>query len=256
LREPPFPLEYVLVKTALTVPAGFVVPMALGTLWVLARLFQRKASWFELLVLANAAVPIALISAPNVPHFGGVKHWLPAMGFLAVLASGSVLRAAQALTLALKEKVAQPYVLAGLSTLLCLPGALATSHLYAFGTSAYGELAGGLPGAASLGMQRQYWSNNITGALEWINANAKPGDRIYFHECHGGQVSDMVKNGLLRPDVAMAGDPFSADLVAYQYHQEFREQEFQVWEAFGTQKPVAGFYLDETPQVIVYRRKR
>jgi len=29
----------------------------------------------------------------------------------------------------------------------------------------YGELAGGTPGAATLGMQRQYWSNNVTGVL-------------------------------------------------------------------------------------------
>jgi hypothetical protein len=43
-------------------------------------------------------------------------------------------------------------------------------------------------------------------------------------------------------------------VVAYQYHQEFREHEFNVWQAFGTQRPVTGLYLDETPQVVVYRR--
>jgi hypothetical protein len=201
-------------------------------------------------------VPIALISAPNVPHFGGVKHWFPAMGFLAVLASGSVLRAAQALTLALKEKVAQPYVLAGLSTLLCLPGALATSHLYAFGTSAYGELAGGVPGAASLGMQRQYWANNLSGVLPWLNQTAHPGERIYFHENHSGQISDLQRNGMLRTDIVPVGAPAQAETVVYQYHQEFREYEFSTWQALGTTKPVYGLYLDETPQIIVYRRGR
>ena len=48
--------------------------------------------------------------------------------------------------------------------------------------------------------------------------------------------------------------PFEADLVAYQYHQEFREAEANTWQAFGTTQPVYGLYLDETPQVIVYRR--
>jgi hypothetical protein len=27
-----------------------------------------------------------------------------------------------------------------------------------------------------------------------------------------------------------------------------------IWQAFGTTRPVTGFYLDETPQVVVYQR--
>ena len=36
--------------------------------------------------------------------------------------------------------------------------------------------------------------------------------------------------------------------------EEFREQEVLVWQAFGTWVPSTGLYLDETPQVVVYRR--
>jgi len=42
--------------------------------------------------------------------------------------------------------------------------------------------------------------------------------------------------------------------VAYQWHREFRDREFETWNTFGTQRPAAGLYLDETPQVIVYAR--
>ncbi len=140
----------------------------------------------------------------------------------------------------------------------CSPASalIATVRVYPYGTSFYSELAGGLPGGATLGMQRQFWANNVTGVLGWLNENARPGERVYLHECHGGQVRDYQRNGMLRSDLQFVGDPFSADIVAEQYHQEFREQEFNVWQAFGTQKPVTGLYVDETPQIIVYRRTR
>lgn len=259
LRAPPFPWLYVVVKTALTVPVTLFVPMVLGLGFVGARLVRGQATWLELVILMNAAVSIVLISLPSVPHFGGVKHWFPSMPFLAVLAAGAVERGAKGLSEWLSPRVkaaTEPRVFVALAVLLASPAAIATARVYEFGTSAYGELAGGLPGAASLGMQRQYWSNNLTGVLPWLNANVRPGERVYLHEVHGGQVRDFQRNGMLRPDIAMAGGPEQADLVVYQYHQEFRETEFNTWQALRTTKPVAGLYLDETPQLVIYRRQR
>ena len=103
-------------------------------------------------------------------------------------------------------------------------------------------------------MQRQYWANNLTGVLPYLNATARPGDRVYLHENHGGQIADYQRNQMLRRDLRFVQTPFDADFVVYQYHQEFREAEFSTWEAFGTTKPVYGLYLDETPQIVVYRR--
>ncbi len=259
LRAPPFPLAYVVVKTALTVPAALFVPMVLGSAWVLVRVVRREATWLELVVAANAAVSIVLISLPSVPHFGGVKHWFPSMPFLALLAAGSLERGAKGLAgwLSPRLKAAtEARVFVALAVLCGSSAAIATARVYEFGTSAYGELAGGLPGAASLGMQRQYWSNNLTGVLPWLNANVRPGERVYLHEVHGGQVRDFQRNGMLRADLAIVGALEQADVVVYQYHQEFRETEFNAWQALRTTRPVAGLYLDETPQVVIYRRQR
>ena len=104
-------------------------------------------------------------------------------------------------------------------------------------------------------MQRQFWANNVTGVLEWLNANARPGEAVYFHECHNLQTRDYVRNGMVRPDIRFVGSPNEAGIVLYQYHQEFREFEFNTWQALGTVKPVTGLYLDETPQIVVYRRR-
>jgi 4-amino-4-deoxy-L-arabinose transferase-like glycosyltransferase len=267
LRQPPFPLGYVLVKTALTVPTSLFVPMVLGVVWVVVRAVQRQVTALELVLLANAAMSILVLSQPNVPHFGGVKHWFPSMPFLAVLAAGVLLRGAEGLSGWLGAKVpalTPRAAFLALTALVSVPALIQSVRVYPYGTSAYAELAGGLPGAATLGMQRQFWANNVTGVLDWVNANARPGERIYFHEVHGGMIQDLQRNGMLRRDVQPIVDgmgcfmgtcPALADMVVYQYHQEFRETEFRTWEAFGTQKPVAGLYVDETPQVVVYRRR-
>ncbi|MFT3706603.1 MAG: glycosyltransferase family 39 protein [Archangium sp.] len=269
LRAPPFPLTYVLVKTALTVPTAIFTAMVLG--FVMPFLGMRRAKpeeaaseelrekqRFWALMVVNAITSILLISHPNVPHFGGVKHWFPSMPFLALLAAGSLERGAKGLSQLLLPRIkaaTEPRVLIGLAVTISLSGLIATARVFEFGTSAYSELAGGLSGAATLGMQRQYWANNLSGVLPWINANARPGERIYFHENHGGQIRDLQRNGMLRTDVMAVGGPDQADMVVYQYHQEFRDAEFLTWQFLGTMRPVHGLYLDETPQIIIYRRR-
>lgn len=263
LRGPPFPLAYVLVKTALTVPLSLLVPMATGAVALLARIVASAVpalrgrlaplTFGELLVAVNAAASIALISLPWVPHFGGVKHWLPSMPFLALLAGVAVVRSARVIA----SRVAparSPRVELSLAVLLLCPALVATARIHPYGTSAYSELAGGVPGAASLGMQRQYWSNNVTGVLGWINEHAPRGARVWLHEVTWRSFDDYQENGMLRRDLVRVDGPRQADVAAYQYHQEFREQEFDIWQAFASESPVYGLYVDETPQVVVYLR--
>jgi 4-amino-4-deoxy-L-arabinose transferase-like glycosyltransferase len=254
LRAPPFPLSYVVVVTALTVPTAIFVPMCAGLLGTLWRAVKLKANLLEGLIAVNAIASIAIISQPDVPHFGGVKHWFPSMPFLAVLAGISLERGAKALSQRW-PKLKEDFAVGGLAALCSVSGIIATARVYPYGTSAYSEMAGGLPGAATLGMQRQFWANNVTGVLDWINQNARPGERVYLHECHGGQIHDYQRNGMVRTDLVFVGDANAADIVAYQYHQEFRQHELMAWNAFGSWKPVTGLYVDETPQIVVYRRK-
>jgi hypothetical protein len=210
----------------------------------------------EGLVLINALASIAIISHPEVPHFGGVKHWFPSMPFLALLAGCSVVRAARPLEALAGTATAirRTAPIAGLFALMLTPALLETARNHPYGTSYYSELAGGLPGAATLGMQRQFWSNNVTGVLPYLNERAPRGARVWLHEVTGLAFRQYQRNGLLRGDLVLASGPQDAQLAAYQYHQELREHEFNIWQAFGTQKPVFGLYLDETPQVVVYQR--
>src|SRR6266850_6077056 len=227
LRAPPFPVSYPLVLDALVLPLPIAAMLAAAGVSLLVGFARRRLDAQRLLELGLAGAALLPFLLRTTPIFGGIKHWL---AFLALLAPEA----------------------ASLATLL--PGLWQIVHLHPYGTSAYGELAGGTPGAATLGMQRQYWSNNVTGVLPWLNSHCPLGARVYFHEVNVESYHAYILAGLLRPDIHYASDPEQSDYAALQWHREFRDREPQTWNAFGTRRPATGLYLDEVPQVVVYAR--
>ncbi len=274
LREPPFPVGYPFVVTALTVPAAVVFAMAGGLVHGMARLglaLRRghrepagpgaipPSASDELLLLLNALFPIALIAWPTVPHFGGVKHWLPAMPFLALLGARALVAAGRALWPARAGPVT-----AGLAVLALVPALRAVAHVHPYGTAAYNELAGGAAGAATLGMERQFWGDDVVGLLPQLNEHALPAARVWWQETTYLAVRAWQRDGRVRADLRWANGPEDADISLWHYHQEFRDKEFRTWTAFAESprpgerarlpRPMAGLYLDEVPLVVIYAR--
>jgi 4-amino-4-deoxy-L-arabinose transferase-like glycosyltransferase len=255
MRHPPFPMAYPFVVTALTVPAGVLAAMFGGLVHSVARAIGalrgdgERAVWAdELLLTLNALFPIVLIAHPQVPHFGGVKHWLAAMPFLAALG-------ARALMTASHQLWPRPALLAlPLAVLILVPAAWATGHFHPFGTAAYNELAGGAGGAATLGMQRQFWGDNMVAALEVLNQHAAQGARVWYQEATVAAVRTYQRDGRLRSDLTPVETPEEAQISVYHYHQEFRDKEFRTWTEFQTTRPVHGVYLDEVPLITIYAR--
>jgi 4-amino-4-deoxy-L-arabinose transferase-like glycosyltransferase len=268
LRDPPFPVAYPFVVTALTVPAAVLFTMIAGLAQAGLRLAgalrerggaaQAGAS-DELLLLLNALFPLALIAWPTVPHFGGVKHWLPAMPFLALLGARALVTACRTLWPARGGALT-----AVVAAVVLAPATYAVFHVHPYGTAAYNELAGGAPGAASLGMQRQFWGDDVVGLLPELDRHAMPGARVWWQETAGLAVQAWQRDGRVRADLRWATGPEDADIVLWHYHQEFRDKEFRTWTAFGepprpgaprrAPRPVAGVYLDEVPLVTAYAR--
>ena len=259
LRGPPFPVVYPLVLEGLTVPAATLFAMALGTLLIalkcggsfvsrVGRAFGEATSreWLLLLGIATAVVPFMTTA---VPIFGGIKHWMAGLAAAAVLGAALIHEAGRALA------PRSPQLAAGaIGLLIFVPATEATAHFHPFGTSAYTELAGGAAGGAALGMQRQYWSNNVTAVIPWLNENAPKNALIYFHEVNVESFQAYQRDGHLRKDIRYAWTPQDAVIAAYQYHQEFRDREFEIWSEFGTRTPAVSFAIDEAPQVVVYVR--
>jgi len=256
LRDPPFPASYPFVVTALTVPAAILACMCGGLVQSIARIVRSLRGYIEdvslpteMLLSANALFPIALIAWPTIPHFGGVKHWMPAMPFLALLGARALVNAGQVLV------PRRPSAVTGtLAALALAPAAWQVAHVHPFGTAAWNELAGGAAGAASMGMQRQFWGDNMARVLPVVNGHAAPGARVWFQEATWLAVKEYQRDGRLRGDLAWANGPEDADISIWHYHQEFRDKEFRTWTDFGTARPATGVYLDEVPLVEVYAR--
>jgi hypothetical protein len=269
-RAPPFPHAYPLVLDALVLPAPTVALLALAfarLLWHFAgrRLppFARGAaplSALRLLELGLASAAVLPFLLGTTPIFGGIKHWLAFPALLAPEAGDVLARAARAAVQSAQLpgralKWLSPARAIALSAFaVLLPGLVQIARVHPYGTSAYGELAGGIPGAASLGLQRQYWSSNVTAVLPWLNRNVPRDGSVYFHEVNAESYRAYQISGALRRDIQYAPNPEASDYAAIQWHREFRDVEPHVWNAFGTRRPATGLYLDDVPQVIVYAR--
>src|SRR5207248_2808798 len=174
LRGPPFPIFYPLVALALTLPLPQVALFAAAGAKLLWDFAHRALSPLRLLELGLAGAAILPFMLRTTPIFGGIKHWL---AFVALLAPEAAHLLAGAAGLASQAGLPRARAIGIAAAAALLPGLWQIAHVHPYGTSAYGELAGGVPGAASLGMQRQYWSNNVTAVLPWLNAHAPRGAR-------------------------------------------------------------------------------
>jgi hypothetical protein len=253
LRAPPFPAIYPLAVLAVALPLPQVVLGAAAVLRLLWDFVRRRLAPLRLLELGLAGGAVLPFLLRTTPIFGGIKHWL---AFVALLMpeAAALLEETARIAAGAVPWLARPRALAASALAALLPGLWQIAHLHPYGTSAYGELAGGVPGAASLGMQRQYWSNNVTGVLPWLNAHAARGARVFFHEVNVESYRAYQQAGALRADIRYASGPSDADYAALQWHREFRDREPETWNAFGTRIPATGLYLDEVPQVVVYAR--
>ena len=96
---------------------------------------------------------------PSTPIFGGVKHFMTAMPYLAVVAAIGLARLIPVLAgvLPAARTRLQRVAPVALAALVCLPAVVETRRSHPDGLSHYNLLAGGFAGGASLGMNRQFW---------------------------------------------------------------------------------------------------
>lgn len=260
LRAPPFPVHYPETLLALTLPITTAALLAAALAVQLADFFRRRLQPLRLLELGFAAAALLPFMLTTTPIFGGIKHWLSAVAFLAPEAAALLCAIAGSAAIAGASTAWLSWLTRSRATALgavatLAPGLCQIVHTHPYGTSAYGELAGGIAGAASLGLQRQFWSNNVTAVLPWLNQHVPRGGRVWLHEVNFESYRTYQLAGRLRPDIQYANGPGDAQYAAIQWHREFRNAEFEVWNSFGTQRASTGLWLDETPQVIVYARK-
>jgi len=245
-----------LATLALTVPAALLLLFAAGVLVAglrAARALTGRGG--HPAVASDDALLLALVAAPlagaalGVARPGpGLAAVLPALPFLALLGA----RVADVATHAAwpsRPRAALALVLA--ATLV--PAGIATVRERP-GSAAWNELAGGAAGAASLGLPRQTGGEGAAGVLAALADRARPGARVLWLGVAPEAVREWRRAGLVRPDLGTATSPEDADLAIVPLDGGSRDAEYRVQAALRTDRPVAGFYVDEVPLAVVYSR--
>lgn len=299
LDEPPFPIAYPWVMTLVTVPATLLLTFWFGV-WAamrewrfvdwsrqwIAALRERKLpatrgaqAGFDpratgLLFAINLIFPIALISMPSTPVFGGTKHWIASMFFLAIFVGAGVSMAVQMALRALNvrqkpedsdsdpssaEDSHRPITHALIALILSLavlgPAAYATWYNHPYGTSYYNELIGSYRGAADAGMMRQYWGYASRQSLPWLNEHAPKNARVWTHNTTGWAWNMYKKDGIVRKDLRPASIK-SSQIGIFHHQRAFTWEREKLWTAYGTRAPSYVVDIDGVPLVTVYERPK
>lgn len=206
----------------------------------------------------HIAGPVAIIALPSTPIFGGIKHFLPAMPFLCVVAGAGaawLFQVARRLCLSARAQRVLP---AALATLLCLPAVSETQRSHPDGIGHYNLLAGGFAGGASLGMNRQFWGYSVLPLLPWMVAHRPASNRIYWHDVLHDAVAMYERDGRLPLGIGDAGVgeqvAAQSDMGLVILEKHFTVYEGLEWEAYHTTQPSAVYSHEGVPFVVVYER--
>lgn len=270
--RPPLPMGYPWVMTLFTVP---LVTVALALAGVGTRLramlppglMERlwphgavtpDASRTGILALGSMLAPLVIISMPWTPIFGGTKHWLSAYPFMAIFAGLAFVGVARSL----RRRVPAEWPLAkygvrlGAAALLLAPSAIETAHSHPFGLSHYTTIAGGAPGAADLGMNRQFWGFTTGSLVDWFEDEMPDGGTVYICDTTWTAWQMLQRDDRLDPSIRATGDIVNADYAIVHHEHHFVEVDYQIWVAWGRVSPVHVLTYDGVPIISVYENPR
>jgi 4-amino-4-deoxy-L-arabinose transferase-like glycosyltransferase len=263
--RPPFPRSYSWGMIAFTVPGITLALAALGLAvhftrglrelpWVKNRTDDERRGTL-LLVGMGFLVPLAPWFSTKTPIFGGTKHWFPAYPFLALMAGLGFAYVAKRLEENLAGRMKDPRLATlALGVLITLPPLWQTAHSHPFGLSNYTPLAGGTPGSADIGLNRQFWGFTTRSLAPWFNAHAPPNAGIYIHDTTYEAWDMLQRDGTMRRDLRAVWQVGEGEFSIVHHELHMNEVDYQIWTAF--QSPAVAYVLthDGVPIVSVYRR--
>ena len=264
-NRPPYPWHEPLGMLVTTAPVILLALAAAGAV-VMARAGTNARPTVEdrstgLLLALAGVVPVAPFFFGTTPIFGETKHWLATMGVLALVAGAAVAAIVDRLPDELGARGRGGRLAAAAAMVLCaaLPAAYETWRSHPYGLSHYNALAGGAPGGADLGMNRQFWGYSPAGLLPWIDATLPPRAQLYLHDWNHDAFVMYLRDGRLRPDIRDPGleEPAvrASDAALVIHERHFNKYEYMIWDAYHTLRPAQVLTLDGVPLVTAYRRE-
>lgn len=226
----------------------------------------------QILILGSALWPMVLIALPTVPIFGGVKHWMPAMPFLALLAAWQIDRLSLRLWAQAQQHLSGRMVLRRLARLggasalfvlmahlAVLPGVIGTAYSHPVQTAFFNSLVMGVQGGAGLGMARTFWGHDARPLFPALNAAVEQGtvryNAIYADRLNYDSFKVYHEDALLSRKLHYRGGFRGNTRFAIITHmKEFNDNEFRLWTGMATQAPRWMLTIDEVPIVSIYER--
>jgi 4-amino-4-deoxy-L-arabinose transferase-like glycosyltransferase len=274
---PPFPSSYAWMMTLFTVPLTTLALGLSGVVRELRALWSRLSALFKLperapdspptaamnydpsqaavLLLGAMLAPLVIISIPTTPIFGGTKHWFPAYPMLALFAGCGFSTLCDGLAARL-PRLRQRWMAGAVALWLLAPAALETAHSHPFGLSHYTVAAGGVPGAAELGMNRQFWGFTTRSLVPYLREVLPAGGTLYVCDTIYWSFDMLVRDGWLSDSFRITYDISRADYALVHHEKHFAEVDHQIWTTYGNVQPVHVLQYDGVPIISVYKNPR
>jgi hypothetical protein len=279
-NAPRFPWHVAVVTTLFTVPVATLVAAIAGAgAWLAAWRRGVRATGAPVVLLAlSATASIGPFFLGTTPIFGAEKHWMPVLPTICIAAAAGAVWAAHAaagyasalvasrrarlapapaLTAAPRFSAAAAAIVGG-CVVLASVSELAVAEPYAL--SWYSALAGGAPGGADLGMNRQFWGISARGVLPQLSAAAPSGKTyVYTHDASPAwglyQRLGRIPAGLI--DAGWEQGGIERSQLAFVIHERhFNRHDYLIWKSYGTVQPIYVLRTAGVPIVSVYRRPR
>jgi hypothetical protein len=261
-NAPPFPWHVALVTTLLTLPVATLVAACIGAgVWIAHGERDRRRPALLLALSAGASIGPFLLG--GTPIYGAEKHWMPVLPTICVAAAVGIVWAARQASRYFEDRVPVTERLAIGLVGAAVVGAAAVETAIAqpYALTSYNALAGGAPGGADLGMNRQFWGVAARGILPRLALEAPThGTRpVYSHDASPAWGLYM-KYGLVPASLPDSGheqegvDSSQLAIVVHELH--FNRHDYMIWKAYGTVQPIDVLRADGVPIVSLYRRPR
>ena len=113
-------------------------------------------------------------------------------------------------------------------------------------------IVGGVPGAADLGMNRQFWGFTTGSLVPWLKAQLPEGGAVWLCDTTAGAWAMLRADGEIPANIVAARSMAEADFALVHHERHFAEVDYQAWVAYRSSQPVEVLRYDGVPIISVY----
>lgn len=261
LARAPFPFSYPWGMTFFTTPLPQLILFVGSVVFIFKKVLCKKETLqtkeFYIVLLTGALFPIFLIALPSVPIFGGIKHFFTGFPILIVTGFYFTMKGG-GYFLSKYNKTVQNRLISAIILILFIALIPMNIKFSQHGAAFFNLLIGGSQGAANSYMQRNFWGYDILPLVRSLNKTAPRGAKVYIMGYYEGlnwnSFQYLKKEGIIRRDLQGTNDLEDADFAFFFYEKQNEKILYNIYEEFGTARPLALSEADSVLFSALFRR--